>query len=552
MAIKAILLDRDREVFPLLGDIFNVTSHKLLIATSDEMFNELIQSTEVDVVMLNHTDVKIWLSAWKEENIPLPFFLLDREEEELKFKLLGFSDLNYIKKPFNPLELLNKLSYLHRLQPSDSANQLGLVNTIIKLANSKGSAIVEVSNSKSCLIAIEKGEVLGMDCTMEELRSILESEDLKVNTKRFEAITTEQSFAGTYEFIKTLMEKVRPVPAVVSKKEATEDVKLVEEVGEGVYRVSRFSTVPVLLKNVYLRIYEGNDRRVAFLINIGSLDEWSGVRNLVEDTLFNLEELDAVILLSGEVSGIYNSFILADQKFNVRFITDYAVKRQLVEAGCKSGRIRTFGDYPSYLVNLATGHKLRFIPVNFSPSVGSFCLYEEDTGYLFAPEFLSSLYSEKSNDITEEVRLYHRIFMPSGSVLSASLSKVEALKVNMVLPRYGLPYEDFETAVSKLRALRTGIDFIPVINKGRAVHVINQVLEFVLNTEEKEVADRFVEELDRFCLVENRTVIDIYIEPPFTVELLLNTIMLVPGIKPSTIVGVLSILDKLEVFINPF
>jgi len=90
---------------------------------------------------------------------------------------------------------------------------------------------------------------------------------------------------------------------VISEGErVVREFKPVEEIDENLYRVSKFASVPVLLKNVYLRVYEGRDRRVALLINIGTIDEWSGVRNLVEDTLFNLEELDAVVLLSGNHS----------------------------------------------------------------------------------------------------------------------------------------------------------------------------------------------------------------------------------------------------------
>lgn len=553
MAIKALLLDRDREVFPLLGDIFNVTGHKLLIATNDDMFKDLVNSTDIDVVMVNHTDVKAWLSSWKEDKIPLPFFLLDRDEEELRFKSIGFSELNYIKKPFNPLELLNKLNYLYRFKAEEDAQQLGLVNTLIKLFNDKESRLVEVSNSNLCIVAVEEGKVLGMDCTVEELRTILDSDEVKVRVKEFDRVKLEQKFGDTYDFVKTLLERAKPVHAVVTSGERVlEEVKPVEEVEEGLFRVSKFSSVPVLLKNVYLRVYEGRGRRAAFLINIGSLDEWSSVRNLVEDTLFNLDELDAVILLTGELSSIYNSFILSEQKFNMRFITDYSVKRELSESGCKSGRIRTFGDFPSYSVTIATGHRLRFIPSNFSPSIGGFCLYEEDTGILFTPELFSSFFNEQSKDITEDVRLYHRVFMPSGTVLNSLLGRFNDVKVKRVLPRYGLPYGEFDEAVDKLSGMKAGLDFSPITSKDKALDVMNGVVSFVLDSEDKSVADKFIEELGRFATVEAGMVTDIYVDPPFTVELLLNALMLVPGIRPSTVVGVLSRLDRGDIFINPF
>ena len=553
MSIKALLLDREREVFPLLGDIFNVTGHKLLIAANDGMFKELVSSTDIDTVILNHTDIKSWFESWTGERATLPFFLVDREEEEERLLNMGFSELNFVRKPFNPLELLNKLSYLHKLNPLEEAHRLGLINTVVKLSNLKESRVVEVSNGKSCCISIKEGILQGMDCTLEELRSILESEKPMVRVREFREIELEQKFGNTFEFVKTLIEKAKPVKVVLSEGEKIiKELEPVEEIEEGLYRVSRFASVPVLLKNVYLRVYEGREKKVAFLINAGTLDEWSGVRNLVEDVLFNMNELDAVILLTGDLSSAYNTFIMVEQKVNVQFITDYLVKRGLAESGCKSGRIRTFEDFPSYSVTIATGHKLKFIPVSFSPFPGGFCLYEEDTGYLFTPEFLSSFFNEKAEDPIDEVKLFHRVYMPSGGILNNLVGRVSDLRVTRVLPRYGRPYGNFVRTLTELSGMRAGLDYGPVSEKERALEVLSGVVNFVLNNEEKSVSDRFLEELGRFATVEGGNVTDIYVEPPFTVELLLNATMLVPGIKPSTVVGVLKKLDDAGVFINPF
>ncbi len=553
MAIKALLLDRDREVFPLLGDIFNVTGHKLLIAADDDMYRDLVSSTDIDIVILNHTDIKAWFDSWKKDRGTLPFFLVDREEEEKRLLNMGFSDLNFVRKPFNPLELLNKLSYLHKLDPFEGAHQLGLINTLVKLANLRESRIVEISDGINCNILMREGVLEGMDCTLDELRNLLENEKPIVKVKDFKEIDFEQRFGGTLEFIKTLIEKSKPVQVVLSEGEKiVKELKPVEEIDEGLYRVSKFASVPVLLKNVYLRIYEGRDKRVAFLINVGSLDEWSGVRNLVEDVLFNMNELDAVILLTGDLSSVYNTFIMVEQEINVQFITDYSVKRGLSESGCKSGRIRTFEDFPSYYVTVATGHRLRFIPVNFSPSLGGFCLYEEDTGYLFTPEFLSAFFNEKGEDPIDEVKLYHRVYMPSGGVLNNLVGRVSDLKVSKVLPRYGHPYENFARALTELSGMRAGLDYSPISEMEQAIEVLNSIVHFVMNNEESEVTHRFLEELGRFATIEGGNVTDIYVDPPFTVELLLNATMLVPGIKPSTVVGVLKKLDEAGVFINPF
>ncbi len=554
MAIKALLLDREKEVFPLLGDIFNVTGHKLLIATNDDMFKDLISSTDVDIVLINQTDINAWSSSLEKGKVSLPFFLTEKEQEEERLMNIGFSELNYTRKPFNPLELLNKLSYLHKIEPEEGAHQLGFLNSVLKLLQKGKKGIVEISNDdRTCRIEVGEEDLEGTDCTVDELLNLFQDENSIVKVKDHEEIPKEQTFGGVKDFVKTLIERSKPVKVFVSEGEKiVKEVKPMEEVVEGVYRTSKFSSVPVLLKNVYLRMYEGNGKRVAMLINIGTLDEWSGVRNLVEDVVLSMKEIDAIVALSGELSSIYNSFLLGEQKLNTRLIADYTVKRSLSEAGCKSSRIRTFEDFPSYSVTIATGHRLRFIPMTFSPSMGGFCLYEEDTGYLFTPEFMSSFFNESAEDPSDEVAIFHRIYMPSGGVLNGLLAKISDLSITRILPRYGLPYTSVYEAIDSLLGLRCGVDFSHVSDRDTALEIMNRVLEFVLNNEEKEIYDRYIESLERFATVESGRVTDIYVEPPFVVELLLNAIMRVPGIKPSTVVKTLRMLDEENVFINPF
>ena len=554
MAIKALLLDREREIYPLLGDIFDVTGHKLLIATNDELFTDLINSTDVDVVIVNHADLKAWLDSWKQNRISLPFFIIGADEEEIRLRSMGFGELNFIRKPFNPLDLLNKLNHLYRDDPSQHSSELGLGTVIIKLFNQKISAVLEVSNGNSCTIAVKEGEVLGSECSIETIRTILEGDSVSVEIKEFEDIELEHRFMNTRDFLKVLIEKARPVGVIASGREVAEEgVKLVEQIEEDLYRISKFSTIPVILKNAYLRIFRKGDKRVAFLINAGTLDEWGQIRNLIEDVLLDLSELDAVILLTSDVSGIYNSFMITEQKTKLHIIGDYSVKRMLSESGLRAGRIRTFEDFPSYFVSIATGHRLRFIPINFSPSIGGFCLYEEDTGFLYTPELLSTFFNEESSDPKQEAFLFHRIFMPSGEVLQRLIAQLRNLpRVSRVLPRYGLPYDNFEEMIDSLSGIRCGTDLSASPDLEEALALLNRALYIVVNREDKETADKFIEDLGRFATVEGANVTDLYVDPGFSYELLLNSILRVAGIRPSTIIEVLKELSRENLFLNPF
>ncbi len=551
MAIKALLYDKDREIYPLLGDIFNVTGHKLLVAPDENIFKELVASTEVDIIMINKADINSWLSVLRENRIILPFFIADTEEEEERLKRLGFSELNYIRKPFNPLELLNKLVYLEKLNPLDSAYRLGLINTVIKLFKTKADKVIELSNSQVYNIVVEKGQVSYMDCTIEELRNLVSEEDYKVKVKdKTEEIRSEVGFKHTYDFLKSFFETVKPV--TVKVKETLPEFKFVEEVEKGIYRISKFASTKIILKNVYLRIYEGNGKKIAFLINIGTIDEWSGIKNLVEDTLLGMDKLDGVILLSGDLASIYNAFLASQELSKVQFITDNYIKRNLVDSGFKSGRIRTLGDFISYRARLATGHTLRFIPLGFSPSVGSFCLYEEDTGILFTPEFLSSFYSESEKDKDKVKAIFHRIFIPSGSVLSGLIEKIRNLNVKKVLPRYGLPYDNFSETIRLLEGLRTGTDLKPLDSESKAKNILQEVINIVATHESRDILERYIEGIAKYGVISGKFVEELFISPAFAVELAIKELLSLTSVKPSTIISALGFISAQNVYINPF
>jgi len=57
-------------------------------------------------------------------------------------------------------------------------------------------------------------------------------------------------------------------------------------------------------------------------------------------------------------------------------------------------------------------------------------------------------------DQIEEIKLYHRIFIPSGEILNRLLARVSDLNVSRILPRYGLPYGDFRKVLSNLRGMQ--------------------------------------------------------------------------------------------------
>jgi len=65
-------------------------------------------------------------------------FIGEKEEELNNVVNMGFSYVNFIMKPFNPLDLLNRIGHLSTLEEHDDLSIFGLLNVLIEMERRNG------------------------------------------------------------------------------------------------------------------------------------------------------------------------------------------------------------------------------------------------------------------------------------------------------------------------------------------------------------------------------------------------------------------------------
>ncbi|QID32906.1 hypothetical protein [Pampinifervens florentissimum] len=552
MGVMCMLLDKKKQYFPLLADIFNITGHKLLIAFDEEKAFELLKVSEPEVIILPAEDIGFWLKLLELEKYLLPILFVESYEDAEALAKYGLREVNYEVIPFNPMELLTKIVSLSR-DPQDSASLsiIGPLNLLIKLLR-KGatSALVVEDEEKSCTIYIHKGIIKGCSCGIEELANLF-VKDVKIRLDIYEEDKAVISYVykDNWEFFSGLVYGYAPPQAVsqpVSKVEETKapkstlDLSQPIEISYGFFWIGSPQEDGLFQKNAYLRIYEKDNIKVPMLINIGTVQDYVLIRSKLEQVVGTVEAVKAVVVLSSGVddcSGIVN-FLQSNQKAFV--ITSLSIAQRLRAFGIPQARIKAFETFPNKRLRLATGDVLRFLSLPFLPERGSFAVLEESTGFLFTGRFLSSLCTyEDLNPLEggdmEDVLIYTSLFIPSQDTLNRSLGQVNKEEINAILPMLGNPIYSKGKIREIFDRLESGFLAVPEVRDSQVLlETCNSILSYLRDNLETQEFQNFLEELGSFMYMEDNKIVEPFVDPENIPSLILS-LMYVKGINPATI-----------------
>ncbi|WPM32393.1 hypothetical protein IAE16_01635 [Hydrogenobacter sp. T-2] len=552
MSVLCMLLDKKKQYFSLLADIFNITGHKLLIAFDEEKALELLKVSEPEVIIMPAEDLGFWFKLLEIERYIMPILFVGSYEDAETLAKYGLREVNYEVLPFNPMELLTKLVSLSR-DPQDSASLsiIGPINLLIKLLR-KGatSALIIEDEEKSCSIYIHKGIIKGCSCGKEELFNLI-SKDVKIRLDIYQEgkAVNNCMYKDNWEFFSSLVHGYTPPQTVsppVSRVEETTapkpalDLSQPIEISHGFFWIGSPQRHGLVQRNAYLRIYEKDNIKVPMLINIGTVQDYVLIRSKLEQVVGTIEAVKAVVVLSSGVddcSGIV-SFLQSNQKAFV--ITSLSIAQRLRALGIPQARIKAFETFPNKRLRLATGDVLRFIHLPFLPERGSFAVLEESTGFLFTGGFLSSLciYEDLKpleDGDPEDVLIYTNLIIPSQDTLNRSLRQVNKEEINAILPMLGNPVYSKDKIREIFDRLESGFLAVPeVIDSQVVLETCNSILAYLRDTLEAQEFQNFLEELGSFVYMEDNKIVESFIDPENIPSLILS-LMYAKNITPATI-----------------
>jgi len=543
MGIRFLLLDEDRKFFSLISDIFDVTGHKLLVALDEQKAKDLLEATSFDIILIELKHLNFWLNTIKAGKYPIPMFFIERYEDTEKLKALGFTDLNFVLLPFNPLDLLTKAVWLNRgeVEPKQ-LSLIGPVNLLMHLLRRSASFIMSLKASeKNCSIYIKDGQIVGTTCDLQDLREILAFEDIKIELFPYTGESyPEEGSLGNEEFFTSLFlpaflftqDKVQDKALSLPKKA---DLTQPIELEKGLFWVGVQDSKFLLHSNVYLRIYEREDVKIPLLINTGTLEDYAQVKAKMEEILSTIDIVKAVILLDSGAHEYATILSILQSSPKLQVITSMNVAKWLNKSGVPMSRIRLIDSLPGMKLKLSTGDVLSIIPTPFSPYKGSFMLYEEETGFLFTSHLFSSLRAPEEFSLfddpdVDDVVLYASLSMPCSKAVHKVLESLENLPISKVFPAWGNPFSEntLRIALKSLKTAEVGTDLPTSIDENSYFEVINRILAQLDESEFLKVK----EELERYVYFEDHTIKDTLINISALPDLFV-AVMRSTGINPA-------------------
>ena len=503
MGLKVLLYDPNGEIEYLLSDIFEVTGHILYsLKGSKEEILERIKKLDAYLLILPEESKDLWLDALREK-ILFPFFILSEQIKKEQFLKKGFSELNLIPIPFNPLDLLNKLTAIDKLELNgENLQDLGFINSLLKLYLENSSLSLKLINkNQKCFV---KPTPPSLSCDKKTLKEILRGEySLDLSAEDWKPL---ESFNTLSDFIRELLHEAKK--AVEKKIEKPREI--IEKIEEGFLSIQYFQNSGIVRKNFYLLFLKGKDKEV--LLSVG-LPELSSI-NLLNKGLGvlgkTLNDLTAIMLPSFSFKDLEVLKRLTLKIPRLSVIGRRKLNEYFQLYGIGNLKFKAIEDIPFLKARLATGHTLTFIPLSDGIST---CIKIERK--LFTGKILGNFNTEDP----ELRKIFHRMIYPSKElflldirILAPHLSNVK------VYPLYGPELQNPEKTYSDLRDYR----YTPNLLKTQeAIYLFNIVLNH-LSKEEKEA---ILEKLGSYIEFDDEAVIELYTEPNIFITELYNALL---------------------------
>ena len=544
--MKFLLFDKEKKLYPIFGDILDITGHKLMVAFDEKKAKDLLKAVPPDFLTLRWKDTDFFWEILKEGYFVVPMFLVEDYQQAEGLKKVGFSDFNTLILPFNPLEFLNKSARLYQTLESlydYIPSYLGMMNLFIYLLSKNISTGVFLdADGLTCEVYIKAGAVKGFSCSPERFKEIIKSDNVSVKLLPY----TEEAKMITYfknnsEFFSMLLEEVQPQPSTTYPEVVQETVpqEVHEEVQpfapsmlsveEGLFLINSLDPEGLLQRNMYLRIYERGDGFVSLLFNVLPYHRFSAAKDEIEKAVGKLENLRALILmdlLPEDTQSILNLLNLAPKLY---IITSLPIALGLIGLGVPERRIKLVESFPDGLLSLVTGDVLRFIKTPFLPEKGSFVVFEEKTKTLFSSKLFSSycLSEEYSVDKTakiERVILYHRLNF-SGIENAVSLAQIRLLNPSVIRPAFGNPIlESVDEVIERIFKQKYTFNLANLEDETLILGLLSSILFEVEKRIPKEKYELILDRLSEYVDVRAGTISKSFVDVKKLPELFIYTL----------------------------
>ncbi len=312
------------------------------------------------------------------------------------------------------------------------------------------------------------------------------------------------------------------------------------EISKNIYWVGS-SEEALLRRNIYLRVFQGNDRQFSLLIDPGPPVDLEIVTKKVGSIIGHLGNVNLVFINHQDPDVVTNAASIQKLNPKLQTLMTEDTWRLVQFYGLKESKFRAVEKFPKMRAKIKTGQTLQFVPTPFCHFRGACMYYDVESRILFSGDFLggistSDLYGDESH--WEGIKAFHQLYMPSRTALRYSVQQIRNLDPQpiMIAPQHGTILEGdvMELFLTKMEDLEVGMDLI--LQVGSRLEIIIDTANDIAQTAADNLGKAFIEEVfelfhpdgsypSLFTIGGNNVIRDIKGEPMEALEALVQVIL---------------------------
>ncbi len=260
------------------------------------------------------------------------------------------------------------------------------------------------------------------------------------------------------------------------------------EIKKGVYWLGIYRNEQLEL-NIYLRVFEKDDKKVFMIVDPGPPVIFDDLRNALEKQVGNLRKIQFVFLNHQDPDVCFNTLYLAKYNPKLKVICTEDTWRLVNFLGLTSDQFQSIDKFKSLRGRVSTGHTFQFVPTPFCHFRGATMLYDESSRILFTGDlfggltYSAGLYATSVN--WHGIRLFHQMYMPSQKAIQAAIDAIRNLtpKPEILAPQHGalIKGDLIDEFMNKLYELPVGPDLLITKSEIKEFYMeaINEIAEMV-------------------------------------------------------------------------
>ena len=292
--------------------------------------------------------------------------------------------------------------------------------------------------------------------------------------------------------------------------------------------------------NTYLRVFEGNGKKINMIIDPGPPSVFDTIRDNLTSLDIDLQKIHFVYLNHQDPDVSTNTMYFQKYNPNIKVVCTEDTWRLVNFLGLDISNFQDIDKFRSRRGKLSSGHRIQFIPTPFCHFRGSAMLYDETSRILFTGDMFGGITHSPGMFATSVnwhgMRIFHQLYMPNQDALRSALDSIRKLdpKPQVLAPQHGalIKGELIEEFIGKLYDLPVGWNLIETLEKNRDFYVaaVNDILNTIKNRLGQEVVTMAFSKIqsdgsfpDIFEL-KNNEVVNIKLDPSKSMKMLVETL----------------------------